>query len=331
MLAKVQKFGSLVFCALSLFISSFGVSKEYKEPILPIPRYSSDVPEEKLLLGKDLFHEKALSKDDSVSCASCHDLRAGGDDGRTKSIGIKGAIGGINAPTVFNSSLNFRQFWNGRAANLAEQIEGPIHHPKEMGSHWEEIVKKLQAKASYQEKFSKVYKDGINKKNIKDAIVSFEQALLTPDSRFDLFLKGNKDVLSQVERRGYQKFKSYGCIACHQGMNVGGNMYQSMGVMGNYFKKRQAPITEEDLGRYSLTKKETDKFVFRVPSLRNVELTAPYFHDGSIKTLEAAVEVMAKYQLGVKIPKEDVDQITTFLKTLTGKTPEILLPEKKWK
>ena len=295
------------------------------EPILPLPKNIKELDIEKTQLGYLLFNEKKLSKDNTISCASCHNLDHGGSDNKPKSIGIKGAEGDINTPTVFNSALNFRQFWNGRANSLEEQIEGPVQHPKEMGSTWDEVVEKLKKNQVYIEFFKRVYDSKINKENIKNAIATFEKALITPNSRFDRYLSGEKDILTDSELRGYQLFKSYGCVSCHQGANVGGNMFQTMGVMGKYFEDRKQKITDADLGRFNVTKDDKDKFLFRVPSLRNVELTAPYFHDGSAAKLEEAVAVMAKYQLGRKLTIEEINLIVEFLKTLTGQKPRVLM------
>lgn len=291
------------------------------EPILPLPAKLTDSDESKIELGRLLFESKDLSANQTVSCSSCHSLTQGGVDGKKKSIGINGSVGDINAPTVFNSGFNFRQFWNGRAKTLEEQIDGPIQHPKEMGSKWEDVVKKISQNVDVKQRFAKIYSDGVTKENIKNAIAEFERSLVTPNSNFDKYLMGNDKAISELEKVGYQKFKSFGCVACHQGMNVGGNMFQTMGVMGSYFKERGTPVTEADLGRYNVTKEESDKYVFRVPSLRNVEITAPYFHDGSVKTLDVAVLTMAKFQLGRKLSKDDTAAIVAFLKTLTGETP----------
>ncbi|PWU19285.1 MAG: cytochrome B6 [Bdellovibrio sp.] len=293
--------------------------------IVPIPPLKpvDSITAEKIRLGRSLFEERLLSRDNSVSCSSCHDLSGAGVDHKPRSIGINGAVGDINAPTVFNATFNFRQFWNGRAKTLEAQIDGPVQNPKEMGSSWNEVVRKLKAIQTYQDRFRKIYPDGVTPENVKDAIATFERQLVTPDSRFDEFLSG-KSALDELAKKGYENFKSFGCISCHQGVNVGGNMYQTMGVMGNYFKDRGTPITEADLGRFAVTKREADKYVFRVPSLRNVELTAPYFHDGSASTLEDAVRVMAKYQLGRQISDREIDSVVAFLKTLTGKAPAVL-------
>lgn len=316
-----MKFNTLLL-AITISVSVKAKDNQLtNEPILPLPEVVKIDNLDKVTLGKTLFEDKRLSHNQTISCASCHNLNRGGVDGLVHSVGINGAEGNINSPSVFNSSFNFRQFWNGRAKNLNEQADGPIHNPKEMGSNWDEVVQKLKADKKYQSDFNKIYKGFITQENIKDAIVTFESSLVTVNSRFDQYLRGNEASITENELKGYQRFKSYGCVACHQGMNVGGNMFQTMGVMGDYFKDRKTPITEADLGRYSLTKDESDRYVFRVPSLRNVELTAPYFHDGSAKTLQEAVTVMAKYQLKRKLSNEEIDSIVAFLKSLTGETP----------
>jgi cytochrome c peroxidase len=296
------------------------LKKLQNEPIQPLPQVKRNT--QKNILGEMLFLDVKLSKNNTISCASCHNLKTSGADHQAFSVGINGAVGEINTPSVFNSSLNFRQFWNGRAKSLEEQIDGPVQHPKEMGAQWSDVIVKLKQDKSYPSLFAKLYPDGINQKNIKDAIASFERSLITQNSRFDRYLKGDQTALLDDEKKGYALFKSNGCIACHQGTNVGGNMFQTMGVMGNYFNDRGGPLTEADMGRFSITKNINDKFIFRVPSLRNVELTAPYFHDGSAKSLHEAVNVMAKYQLGLKLNESDVTLIVKFLKTLTGEIPK---------
>lgn len=243
-------------------------------------------------------------------------------------MGINGKLGTANAPSVFNSALNFKQFWDGRATTLGEQIEGPIHNPLEMGSGWPEIAAKISQDPLYKAKFAAIYPDGITHENIVDAIVTFENTLITLDSPFDRYLKGEQNALSRAQLLGYQKFQAYGCVSCHQGVNIGGNMFQVFGVMRNYFHDRGGSYPS-DLGRFNVTKQEADKHVFRVPSLRNVELTAPYFHDGSVHTLDKAVQVMGKYQLGREIPKEDITVLVQFLKSLTGKVPAHALPERR--
>ncbi len=289
------------------------------EPISPLPQKMNLDPG-KVELGRRLFDEKRLSRDNTISCASCHDLARGGVDGLPHSIGINGTEGPINAPTVLNSAFNFRQFWDGRAATLEDQVDGPVQHPGEMGMDWTQVVAKLEQDERYRRDFSALYTGGITREAIKNAIATFERSLVTPDGKFDRYLRGEKNALNQDELEGYQLFKDLGCVSCHQGMNVGGNMYEKLGLIENYFEKR-GNIQPVDLGRYNLTKKEEHRYEFRVPSLRNVELTAPYFHDASAKTLEQAVSIMARYQLGIQLPDEKIDRIVSFLKTLTGKQP----------
>jgi cytochrome c peroxidase len=308
------------------FLSAESDQSFDKEPIMPLPIAPPELNMEKVFLGRQLFEDVQLSKNNTVSCASCHNLQNGGVDGLVHSFGVDHQEGNINAPTVFNSGFNFRQFWNGRAKSLEDQVDGPVQNPKEMGSAWPDVVAKIKKDHRYMAAFAKLYPDGVDHQSIKDAIATFEKSLVTSNSRFDQYLRGNQTILTSEEQLGYRRFKSYGCIACHQGMNVGGNMYQTMGVMGNYFADRGTPMTEADFGRFSVTKVDEDKFIFRVPSLRNVEKTAPYFHDGSAKQLSDAVRVMAKYQLGRKLTAEEIASIVAFLKTLTGDMPPSTFP-----
>jgi cytochrome c peroxidase len=287
------------------------------EPIRPLPLELPNLDKRKVALGKMLFNDVRMSKDNSIACVNCHQLEHAGVDHLKYPVGFHGQVGDINAPTVFNSGFNFRQFWNGRAASLEEQISGPIHVLREMASNWDEVVFKLQKDASYLRLFKAIYKDGVTVKNIADAVATFERSLITPNSRFDRFLRGDEHAITSEELAGYKLFKSYGCISCHQGMNIGGNMYEKLGIMNDYFGSR-GDINEADMGRYSVTKIAEQMHEFKVPSLRNVDRTAPYFHDGSASTLSAAVIIMAKYQLGLDMPAEDVSKIVAFLKTLTG-------------
>ncbi len=311
-----------LLAAVSLSGEPKNVAEKYRnEPIRPIPS-TIEVDRRKAALGHRLFHDPRLSHDNTVSCAHCHPLERGGTDGLPRSVGIKGTLGDINAPTVLNSSLHIAQFWDGRAATLEEQIDGPVHNPKEMGSNWKEIISKLSRDREYRARFEELYDTGLNAANIKDAIATFERTLLTPDSRFDRFLRGDEQAITDEEKKGYLLFKSYGCASCHQGMAVGGNMYEKMGIVRGYFAER-GNITRADYGRFNVTGLKEHRFEFKVPSLRNVELTAPYFHDGTVLTLEEAVSKMAYYQLGREIPPQDRDLIVKFLKTLTGRLPEM--------
>jgi cytochrome c peroxidase len=284
------------------------------EPLSPIP-LSVDLDSGKVALGSELFHDPRLSHDDSVSCATCHQLDSGGVDHRATSVGISGQTGSRNAPTVFNSGLNFRQFWDGRAATLEDQIDGPIAQPVEMGSNWPEILQKLNGSSEYVTLFAAHYSDGITSLSIKNAVATFERSLNTPNSRFDRYLRGDATALTTAEVDGYKEFKSLGCVSCHQGTNVGGNLYQRLGVM-----EQPDPTNTlvDDLGRFGVSGDEQDKHVFKVPSLRNVAVTAPYFHNGSVPTLQGAVAIMARYQLGRQLTSSEVELLVAFLKTLTG-------------
>jgi len=287
-------------------------NRDAQLPLPPVP----GLPPEKVAVGGRLFFDKRLSADNAISCASCHDFARGGADRLPVSVGVGGKTGPINAPTVFNAALNFVQFWDGRAASLEEQAAGPVHNPLEMASSWREVIPKLLQDAYYPAAFGKLYPDrGISGETIVDAIAAYERTLLT-ESRFDRFLRGDTTALSQLEQAGYQRFLDYGCASCHQGALLGGNMHQRFGVMGGYFEGRS--VSEADLGRYNQTRREEDRHVFKVPSLRNVAVTAPYFHDASVNSLEEAIVIMARYQLGRDLPGADVIALSAFLRSLTG-------------
>jgi cytochrome c peroxidase len=286
------------------------------EPIQPIP-VNIAVDSNKVALGEKLFQDTRLSSDNRVSCVSCHNFSQGGADRLSHSIGIDGAKTKVNTPTVFNVRFNFRFNWDGKFENLSDHLNALMTHPKVMGVQWKEAIQSLQKVPEYVRLFNQIYSDGINQTSIKDAIVAYQLSLNTPNARFDRYLGGDKQALTATEQEGYRLFKAYGCVSCHQGVNIGGNMFQPFGVIGNYFADR-GNITKADYGRYNVTKKEADRYVFRVPSLRNVALTPPYFHDGSAKTLERAIAIMIKYQLGRPLSKEEIEPIAQFLRTLTG-------------
>lgn len=305
----------LTFLLPFLFASHAALAQEAE--VKPIPQ-SVKVDEKKAALGEKLYNDPQLSKDGTVSCATCHDLKKGGTDQLPVSLGVDGAKGPINAPTVYNSEHNFVQFWDGRAKDLAEQAKGPVENPKEMAESWPNVEEKLKKDKDYVAAFKEVYGDkGITADNAADAIAEFERTLITPDSRFDDYLRGNEKALTAQEKRGWELFKETGCMTCHTGTYFGGESYQAMNPQ--YFEDR-GNMTDADNGRFNVTKDEADKHMFKVPMLRNVEVTAPYFHDASVKSLEDAVRKMAKYQLGQdSMPAADVRAITAFLKTLTGK------------
>ncbi|MET0083190.1 MAG: cytochrome-c peroxidase [Sedimenticola sp.] len=303
-------------------VATVSAASVYEEPIRPIPREHGQDPR-KVSLGDMLFHDARLSRDDSISCAHCHKLGRGGTDGLSRSIGVSGAVGNIKAPTVYNSRFNLAQFWDGRAANLHEQAGGPVNNPIEMASNWEQVISKLKRDQDYTRRFNELYADGITEQNIRDAITSFEHTLITVDSPFDRWLRGDANALGERELEGYELFKSYGCISCHQGVNVGGNMFQRMGALGDYFSERGMAITDTDRGRFNVTGRDEDLYFFKVPSLRLAAINSPYFHDGSVQDLDEAVRVMGLYQLGRKIPDRHVALIIDFLQSLVGNHPDL--------
>jgi cytochrome c peroxidase len=287
----------------------------------PLPEPRTDMV--KVVLGRRLFFDTRLSGDGTLSCASCHSFDHGGAEPRTTSLGIGGAVGPINSPTVLNASLNFVQFWDGRAADLREQARGPVTNPIEMGSSFERVVAALTADPTYVADFRALYTNGITEANIVDAIAEYESALITP-APFDRFLHGDKMALSADERAGYELFRELGCMSCHRGTNLGGTMYQRFGLVREYFGPDLGrPLTEADNGRFNVTRKETDRHRFKVPTLRNVALTAPYLHDGSRATLNEAVLVMSRHQLGRDLDAGQVRLVVTFLGALTGELPEV--------
>lgn len=288
------------------------------ETIRPIED-SVAVDMRKVILGNLLFHDVRLSTDNTISCASCHALNTGGVDNKQFSEGVGGQFGGVNAPTVYNAHYNFVQFWDGRAATLADQAAGPPLNPVEMACQsFDEICEKLNADAAFAKAFREVYPEGFSQATITDAIQEFERTLLTPNSRFDKFLKGDQTALNADEKAGYDLFKQYSCATCHVGENMGGQSYELMGIKHDYFADRGTELTIEDNGRFKETKNERDRHRFKVPGLRNIALTAPYFHDGTQATLEEAVKAMAKYEVDVELTDAEVKQMVAFLQTLTG-------------
>lgn len=307
---------------LATFCASISASAmtPNNEPIQPIEPAKISNPT-KVELGKQLFFDPRLSRSGFISCNSCHNLSMGGSDNLQTSIGHNWQQGPINSPTVLNSSMNLAQFWDGRAADLKEQAGGPIANPMEMAFTHNLAIDVLSSIPQYVESFKAVYgKEQITIDEVTDAIAAFEETLVTPNSRFDLWLKGDKEALNETELAGYQLFKEVGCTACHNGTAVGGNSFQKMGLIEPYSTQNPAE------GVAGLTGNDADRMKFKVPTLRNVELTYPYFHDGAYWNLEEAVDVMARLQLGRELSKEQVAQITAFLKTLTGEQPAFALP-----
>lgn len=290
------------------------------EPITPIK--AAKVANPALVeLGKKLYFDTRLSKSGFISCNSCHNLSAGGTDNLKTSIGDHWQQGPINAPTVLNSSMNLAQFWDGRAKDLQAQAGGPIANPGEMASNHALAIEVLQSIPAYVAEFKKAF--GTEKVTIEEvtkAIAAFEETLVTPNSRFDKWLQGNKKALSADEVAGYKLFKDSGCTGCHNGPAVGGNSFQKMGVVAEY--KASSPAE----GRVGVTKDEADRMKFKVPTLRNVEMTYPYFHDGAANTLKEAVDTMGRIQLGKNFTADENAKIVAFLKTLTGDQPSFKLP-----
>ena len=287
------------------------------EPIQPLP-LTVEVDERKVALGDKLFHDKRLSADDTLSCASCHGLDKGGTDQAQFATGVDNQLGPINSPTVYNSSYNHVQFWDGRAADLFEQADGPVNNPIEMASNWEQVIGKIKDDPYYQEAFARLYDDGMTEKNIRDAIAAFEETLITPNSAFDKYLMGDKQAATEEQRLGYATFVTTGCTSCHMGAAVGGLDFQKMGKRGDYFAARGSDILEADLGRFNVTKQEDERHFFKVPVLRNIEVTYPYFHDGTVEKLSDAIEKMATYQLNVELSERQIAEVEAFLLALTG-------------
>ena len=304
-----------------LNISPVMADRLANEPIKPIQTFIITEPD-KVELGKKLFFDPRLSRSGFISCNSCHNLSMGGSDNLPTSIGHNWQQGPINSPTVLNSSMNLAQFWDGRAADLQEQAAGPIANPMEMAFSHSLAIDVLRSIPQYVAEFNKIYgSDDITLDQVTNAIAAFEETLVTPNSRFDLWLKGNDNALTDTEIAGYQTFKQIGCVACHNGEAVGGSSFQRMGIMEPYQTENPAE------GRIAVTGKDADRFSFKVPTLRNVELTYPYFHDGAYWKLEDAVDVMARLQLGQELEEQDIKNITAFLKTLTGDQPQFAIPQ----
>lgn len=296
--------------------------------VSPVPDHQYDeVNEEIADLGRRMFNDTRLSLDGSISCATCHILESGGADHADERVseGINGLKGNVNSPTVYNAKFNIKQFWNGRAGDLREQAAEPATNPVEMGDQtWDDICRRLSKDQALVEEFEALFPgEGLTMMTVTSAIAEFESTLTTPDSPFDQYLNGDPDAISEDELRGFEKFKKYACATCHTGINLGGRSFEYVDVFGNYFKDRSKDIeyNSDDDGLKSVTGNDEDLHKFRVPGLRNVALTAPYFHDGSFQTLEEAVKAMAKYELGRKLSDEDVRDIITFMNTLTGKSP----------
>jgi cytochrome c peroxidase len=276
-------------------------------------------------LGNWLFSDPDLSHSRATSCASCHPLDRGGVDGRRRALAADGRQRLRNTPTVFNVRYNLFLNWDGAHESLAQHVEAVLLSGALMATSWPELLGRLQASSRYVQGFGRAYADGLTRLNVLDALVSFERSLVTPDARIDRYLRGQHDALDAEELRGYRLFKSYGCVACHQGVNVGGNLVQRFGVF-SVPDLVGTPALEADPGRFRITGDALDTDVFRVPSLRNVALTAPYFHDGRAPTLEVAIRIMGQAQLGRTLSAQDIRSIAAFLRTLTGRYEGVKRP-----
>lgn len=294
-----------------------------QEPILPIPQ-NVEVNIEKANIGEQLFFDTRLSRNNNRACATCHQLDAGGDDNITTGIAITGEQLAFNTPSIFNAIYNFRQNWDGSIKTPQEQVNVVISSHSGLDNQWSDIVAILSTDKELKKDFYQAYTDGVTKTNIIDALVEFEKTLITPNSRFDRYLRKEKNSLSQEEIEGYTVFKELGCISCHQGINIGGNLFQKFGVFYDYLSER-GNLSKHDYGRFNTTNRLTDQFVFKVPSLRNVAVTAPYLHDGSAETLDEAISIMGKTQIGRSLTVDEIQSIKSFLKTLTGEYKNTLL------
>lgn len=285
--------------------------------VMPAPE-GNPTTDEKVQLGKKLFYDPRLSLSGVISCNTCHNLSTYGSDNLENSLGHNFQTGGRKAPTVLNAGLHIAQFWDGREPDLEGQAKGPVLNPLEMGMPDPEFaVARLNSIPEYREEFAIVFEgeeEPLNYDNVAKAIAAFERTLVTP-SQFDNYLKGDNKALTPEEKEGLQLFISKGCTTCHSGVAVGGGMYQKFGVVKPY-------KNQKDLGRYEVTKKEYDKYVFKVPSLRNITRTYPYFHDGKVWDLNEAVFIMGDSQLGIQLSDEEISSIVIFLDSMTGEIPE---------
>jgi len=289
----------------------------------------------KVELGKMLYHDVRLSSNGVLSCNSCHNVMSGGEDNRAGSIGVRNQVGGRSAPTVWNSAFSSVQFWDGRAPSLEAQAKGPVTNPAEMGmKSWDDVVARLKAMPEYNAAFTAAFNspDSVTADNAAKAIAAYERTLITPNSAYDRYVKGDTSALNEQQVRGMKAFAETGCVACHSGpafngpqMPAGTGFFQKFPAHDNGVLEAQFGFSG-DLGRYEVTKNESDKHLFKVPTLRNIALTAPYFHNGKVQTLPEAVRIMAKLQLDKELAPEQVADITAFLNGLTGEFPRIEMP-----
>jgi cytochrome c peroxidase len=302
----------LLFVVLLSFRAEPAVRADQAEPLIATPAPTLAQPA-RIAIGEQLFGDTRLSRDRTHACTTCHPLDRGGVDGLRAAQRPTAGPPLRNTPTIFNAALNASLNWDGVTSRLDDHTDRVITGL--MGLQWPVLLSRLEKDPAYATAFRTAYDDGLTRSTVIDAIVVFERTLLTPNARFDAFLRGDEGALSAREREGYRRFKSYGCASCHQGVNIGGNLYERFGV----FEPLEALAAKDgDLGRLRITKVPRDERVFRVPSLRNVAVTAPYFHDGRASTLDEAVETMGRYQLGRVLDQLDAQLLVDFLRTLTG-------------
>lgn len=317
----------LLVSALALTGSMSLAAAEALPTTAPAPA-DNPTTADKVALGQMLYHDPRLSSSGTVSCASCHNTMLGGEDNRGGSVGVGGQVGGRSAPTVWNAAFNKVQFWDGRAASLEEQAAGPVTNPIEMGmKSWDDVVARLKTIEGYQTAFEKAFgKDSISKDNATKAIAAYERTLITPNSAYDNYVKGNKSAMTEQQIRGMNKAVELGCTSCHSGPAFNGpGTFQKFPVIDNGYFEAQYDF-KKDKGRAEVTGNKEDEHFWKVPTLRNVALTAPYFHNGKVKTLDKAVKVMAKLQLGKDLSDQEVADIVAFLNALTGEFPEQKMP-----
>lgn len=294
----------------------------------PAPADNEATPA-KVALGQMLYHDPRLSSTGTVSCASCHNTMLGGEDNRANSMGVNGQTGGRSAPTVWNSAFNAVQFWDGRAASLEAQAAGPVTNPIEMGmKSWDDVVARLKEIEGYKTAFAEAFggQDAISQDHATKAIAAYERTLITPNSPYDRYVKGDKSALTEQQVRGMNTMQSLGCVSCHSGSAFNGaGMFQRFPMFDNAYLAAQYHF-KKDLGVAEVTKKEEDKHLWKVPTLRNIALTAPYFHNGAVKTLETAFRVMGKTQLNKDLSDAEISDIVAFLNGLTGEFPKQTMP-----
>jgi cytochrome c peroxidase len=324
--------GALTLAAVSMSVTA--IEWQALPTKAPEPANNPTTPA-KVELGKMLYHDVRLSSNGVLSCNSCHNVMNGGDDNRAGSIGVRNQVGGRSAPTVWNSAFNSVQFWDGRAPSLEEQAKGPVTNPAEMGlKSWDEAVSRLKAMPEYTKAFAAAFgaDSSVTADNAVKAIAAYERTLITPNSPYDKYVKGDKSALTEQQVKGMNTFAELGCVGCHSGpafngpqLPEGTGFYQKFPANENGVLEAKYGFSN-DLGRFEATKDASDKHFFKVPTLRNIALTAPYFHNGKVQTLEEAIKVMGTLQLNKDLSPEQVSDIAAFLNGLTGEFPKIEMP-----